>query len=74
MTQKHHPHIELRKLFFTPAEVAKRVGCSRQTVVKWCEQGRLDATRTPGGHWRIPTDVVIGLDPATIVDRVPLQA
>lgn len=48
------PALKLRKLFYTPTEVANRVGVSRQTVVKWIEQGRLDAELTPGGHHRIP--------------------
>jgi excisionase family DNA binding protein len=46
--------LKLRKRWFTPAEVAERVGVSRQTVVKWIERGELDAELTPGGHHRIP--------------------
>jgi excisionase family DNA binding protein len=46
--------LKLRKRWFTPAEVADRVGVSRQTVVKWIERGELDAELTPGGHHRIP--------------------
>jgi excisionase family DNA binding protein len=47
--------LKLRKRWYTPAEVAQRVGVSRQTVVKWIERGELDAELTPGGHHRIPT-------------------
>ena len=46
--------LKLRKRYYTPAEVAERVGVSRQTVVKWIERGELDAELTPGGHHRIP--------------------
>ena len=42
------------KRYYKPAEVAERVGVSRQTVVKWIERGELDAELTPGGHHRIP--------------------
>ena len=38
---------------FTTAEVAERFRVSQQQVRRWCEQGRLDAERTPGGTWRI---------------------
>ncbi len=50
-------YLKLRKKFYTPAEVAKKVGVSRQTVVKWIERGELDAETTPGGHHRIPASV-----------------
>src|SRR3954451_8119491 len=40
--------LKLRKRGYTPAEVAERVGVSRQTVVKWIERGELDAELTPG--------------------------
>lgn len=46
--------LKLRKRWYTPAEVADRVGVSRQTVVKWIERGELDAELTAGGHHRIP--------------------
>jgi excisionase family DNA binding protein len=46
--------LKLRKPWYTPAEVAERVGVSRQTVVKWIDRGELDAELTPGGHHRIP--------------------
>lgn len=46
--------LKLRKRWYTPAEVAERVGVSRQTVVKWIERGELDAELTQGGHHRIP--------------------
>ena len=50
-------YLKLRKRYYTPSEVAERVGVSRQTVVKWIERGELDAELTPGGHHRIPASV-----------------
>src|SRR5215208_5854208 len=54
MTGGEAVFLKLRKRWYTPAEVAERVGVSRQTVVKWIERGELDAELTPGGHHRIP--------------------
>lgn len=50
-------YLRLRKRYFTPSEVAERVGVSRQTVIKWIERGELEAELTPGGHHRIPASV-----------------
>jgi excisionase family DNA binding protein len=47
-------YLRLRKRYYTPSEVAERVGVSRQTVIKWIDRGELDAELTPGGHHRIP--------------------
>jgi len=54
MTGGEAVFLKLRKRWYTPAEVAERVGVSRQTVVKWIERGELDAELTQGGHHRIP--------------------
>ncbi len=51
--------LKLRKRWYTPSEVARRVGVSRQTVVEWLEQGRLDGELTPGGHHRIPASAFV---------------
>ena len=37
----------------TPAEAARLLGASPDSVRRWCEQGRIPSYRTPGGHWRI---------------------
>ncbi len=34
-------------------QVAQLLGVDRRTVTGWCESGRLAASRTTGGHWRI---------------------
>jgi len=54
------PTLRLKKTYYTPQEIADIAGVSRQTVVKWIECGRLDASMTPGGHWRINPDAVDG--------------
>ena len=50
-------YLRLKKPYFTPSEVAERVGVSRQTVIKWIERGELESESTPGGHHRIPASV-----------------
>ncbi len=41
------------KSWYTTAEMAEHFRVSQQQVRRWCEQGKLDAERTPGGTWRI---------------------
>lgn len=35
-------------------DVAARFGVTTQAVYKWLQKGRIEATRGPGGSWRIP--------------------
>jgi excisionase family DNA binding protein len=35
-------------------EVARLCGVSRDAVLKWIKRGKLPATQTPGGHYRVP--------------------
>lgn len=35
---------------YSPTQVAELVGVSSDTVRRWCDEGRLKATRSPGGH------------------------
>ena len=35
---------------YRPAQVAELVGVSVDTVRRWCDEGRLATTKTPGGH------------------------
>ncbi len=37
----------------TTGDVARYCGVSRQGVIRWIKQGKLEAYRTPGGHYRI---------------------
>lgn len=38
----------------TTGEAAERLGVGVTTVKRWIQLGLLRASRTPGGHWRIP--------------------
>ena len=38
----------------TVAEVAVHFGVTPQAVYKWCESGKIEFERTPGGSYRIP--------------------
>jgi molybdopterin-binding protein len=42
----------------TPAEVAKLLGVSYQTVKQWIYRKRIRSVRTPGGHHRIPASEI----------------
>ena len=66
-------YLKLRKKYYTPAEVARKVGVSRQTVVKWIERGELDAELTPGGHHRIPASVFHREGRGETVQLIPVE-
>lgn len=40
--------------YISVGDVAARYGVTTQAVYKWLKDGRIDATRGPGGSWRIP--------------------
>jgi excisionase family DNA binding protein len=44
---------------FTTHQVAKMLGVSLPTIINWCNQDRLFAHRTPGGHRRIGRDEIL---------------
>jgi len=46
------------KAWFTPREFAERVGISYPTVKQWLYNDKLQAVRTPGGHYRISAEQV----------------
>ena len=50
--------------YLTLTEVADRLGMNRRTPMRWAESGRLPATKTPGGHWRVSEDEL---------ERLPLR-
>lgn len=66
-------YLKLKKKYYTPAEVAKRVGVSRQTIVKWIERGELEAEMTPGGHHRIPASVFHREGRGESVQMIPVE-
>jgi excisionase family DNA binding protein len=39
--------------FYSTFDTAKLLGVDMTTVIDWCQQGRLPAFKTPGGHRRI---------------------
>ncbi|MDX8401486.1 MAG: response regulator [Mariprofundaceae bacterium] len=41
-------------MYRTTGEAARICGVSINTIKNWIRRGRLEAVRTPGGHWRIP--------------------
>jgi excisionase family DNA binding protein len=43
-------------LLMTTGEVAKLCGVTPDAVLKWIKAGKLPATRTPGGHFRVSRD------------------
>jgi excisionase family DNA binding protein len=53
-------------------DVAARFGVTTQAVYKWLKNGRIEATRSPGGSWRIPAaqfDHHLGLRPDRLAAR-----
>jgi excisionase family DNA binding protein len=40
--------------YVSVGDVAARYGITTQAVYKWLKDGRIEATRGPGGSWRIP--------------------
>jgi excisionase family DNA binding protein len=50
--------MSLGNRYFTTHEVAKLLGVSAPTVIKWVTQGKLAAHKTPGGHRRIGMDAL----------------
>jgi excisionase family DNA binding protein len=40
--------------YVSVGDVAARYGVTTQAVYKWLKDGRIEATRGPGGSWRIP--------------------
>lgn len=44
----------------TTGDVARLLGVTRDAVLKWIKKGKLPATRTPGGHYRVPREACYG--------------
>jgi excisionase family DNA binding protein len=44
--------------YLKPQEAADLLRVDARTVKRWAQQGKLDAFRTPGGHWRIKREAV----------------
>ncbi|WP_257348178.1 helix-turn-helix domain-containing protein [Pseudalkalibacillus decolorationis] len=51
---------EIDVAYYTPKEVAKKLGLSDQTIRRMCEKGKFEgAYKTDGGHWKIPQGAFI---------------
>ena len=50
--------LPLKRDFLSTHEAATRLGVALSTVQLWVETGVLPAWKTPGGHRRIPADVI----------------
>ena len=42
------------KDYLTTSQAAKILSVSPDAVLKWARAGKIEAYRTPGGHFRIP--------------------
>jgi len=47
--------------YLTTGEVARLCGVTRDAVVKWIKKGKLPASQTPGGHYRVAREVCLSL-------------
>ena len=45
--------------FFSPRMVARAIGVSESSLKRWCDQGRLETTKTIGGHSRLSRKEVV---------------
>ncbi|MCY0879293.1 MAG: helix-turn-helix domain-containing protein [Firmicutes bacterium] len=61
-----HPSVGDKTLaspaILTPAQAARLLGASPDSVRRWCEQGRIPCYRTPGGRWRIARRDLVHVD------------
>ncbi len=58
------------KSYFTTTQAARRLSVSPDTVLKWVKAGKLASYRTPGGHYRIPSQAVTALLPQSNSDTL----
>lgn len=43
----------MERLFYSTGQVAQQLGVTLPTVRALCENGVIEAERTPGGQWRV---------------------
>jgi molybdopterin-binding protein len=51
--------------YLSPREAAKRLSVSYPTMKQWLYRGKVRASKTPGGHYRITEEEIERLLPAT---------
>jgi len=47
------------KSVISPREAAAALGVSESSVKRWCDLGRLEVVKTPGGHRRVPVQSLL---------------
>ncbi|MCC7202432.1 MAG: excisionase family DNA-binding protein [Nitrospirae bacterium] len=52
------------KLFFRPDEAAKLIGVHIETIRRWIREGKIQSTKTQGGHNRIHISQILQKRPA----------
>jgi excisionase family DNA binding protein len=55
-----NPEVEETERMLTPSEVARMLRVDPKTVTRWGKSGKLQTTRTPGGHRRYRESEVRG--------------
>jgi excisionase family DNA binding protein len=58
--------------WWTCREVGNRLGYDGSTIRRWCESGKIQAAKMPGGTWRIHASVVDSIGRTGVPDRQPL--
>lgn len=53
-----HESVPVKEIV-SPKQVARAIGVSESSLKRWCDQGLIPMTRTPGGHRRLPINGVI---------------
>jgi molybdopterin-binding protein len=62
---------------YTPTQVGELLGVSPDTVRRWCDEGRLEARRSSGGHRMVPgrelarylTEQTKAFEPSTVLGQ-----
>ena len=52
------PHVLLKKTRLRITQAAVLLAVHKSTVRRWIEDGKLEAVRTGGGHWRIRVESI----------------
>ncbi|MCP4684817.1 MAG: excisionase family DNA-binding protein [bacterium] len=64
----------MTKKYLTTTQAARLLSVSSDTVLKWVRAGKIASYRTPGGHCRIPSEVVETLIPSQTPMTEPVPA